>query len=567
MMSFLQFLFGRADGPKANIQFIAVSAICVFTTCVLYFVLQYSLSSIAIRNEIALSSDLIAALKEDNEEIGDGVEGHAELPRVLEASGGDFSVFYRALTQKLSGSDEGTPDVDGTPHEIDICGERIDDVPVCFEPAGEPPGYVVLFGVVLSPVVQEGTDPEGATASSDADNENSELRVLEPLTLPVVVRSNRDLAYIVSVEHSIHSVMRQYEALVFNEEGTPFSAMRLCEGTRRILPAEECEVSQIIEDNLGVLVDDVSNGALPATLLLGPIQFLTLLVFVFIGYRVLGIRLLDTSSRSVFLDNSKQEGEIQSHARLSEMDEAQLQDRIGRFKESTQKSVRDDMIAHAILFRQYQLRSRTPVTDTGDDSGRLQTPTLDGFRDVLLEEADTAIAPLESINETMLKLAFIGTIIGIALALVTARSLDAANPVDEILTKAGMFAAIGSAFGTTLFGVALSIAAAYMIQSASDRWRSQITSSYRLALEQTGDMTSRLSEDALREIVDEVKSYDPRKPSDPFQALGTALIVIILLCAFAAALIYFNIVDLQGLMTSVSDFLGSFRDTLSGEGS
>jgi hypothetical protein len=566
MTNFIQFLFGRGGGPKAVLQFITVSAICVFTTCVLYLVLQYSLSSISIRNQIALSSDLIAALEEDDEEVGDAVEGDVEVARVLETRGGDFSVFYRVLTKKLPGSEEGTVRVDGTPHEISICGARIDGAPMCSEPAGEQSEYVVLFGVVLSPVALEEAEPADAPASSDAGNEDTEARALEPLTLPVVVRSNRDLAYFVSVEHSIHSVMRQYEALVFNEEGTPFSAMRLCEGTRRILPPEECEVSQMIEDNLGVLVDDVSNGALPATLLLGPIQFLTLFTFVFIGYRVLGIRLLDTSSRSVFLDMPKQEGDTESHARLSEMDEAELRDRIDHFKALTQKSVRDDMIAHAILFRQYQMKSRAPMTATRDEEGRLQSPTLDGFRDVLLEEADTAIAPLESVNETMLKLAFIGTIIGIALALVTARSLDAANPVDEILTKAGMFAAIGSAFGTTLFGVALSIAAAFMIQSASDRWRNQITSSYRVALEQTGGMTARLSEDSLQRIIDIVKP-DPPRPTDPFRALGAALIVIISLGTFAAALVYFDIVDIQGLMTSFSDLLASVRGGVWGEGS
>jgi MotA/TolQ/ExbB proton channel family len=95
---------------------------------------------------------------------------------------------------------------------------------------------------------------------------------------------------------------------------------------------------------------------------------------------------------------------------------------------------------------------------------------VEAFREYEISEPDAALGSLDVANEAMLKLAFVGTIWGIGSALFLVRDLDSLDPVARIITKSGMFAGIGTGFGTTMVGVLLSILASLRIQSISSRW-------------------------------------------------------------------------------------------------
>jgi hypothetical protein len=119
--------------------------------------------------------------------------------------------------------------------------------------------------------------------------------------------------------------------------------------------------------------------------------------------------------------------------------------------------------------------STTPYTEISS--------TLEGYRRYLLDAAVARQEPLETLGDTMLKLAFMGTVYGISKALFAARGLDTANPVLKLLAKAEMYSGIGTGFGTTLTGIILSILAAQSRSVLFGAWSEKIGRVYELVLD------------------------------------------------------------------------------------
>lgn len=331
-----------------------------------------------------------------------------------------------------------------------------------------------------------------------------------------VIKSTPGIAPSVMIQHSVHSITRQIEAVAFNEPDTPASALKLCAGTRRTLGRDECQVGGKIEEAVSKLLTPAINDARWATLLLGPIQLITLALFFFVHLEAFGrLRRYALLKTTLLNEISGEDGK----ARFELPDKDDLDNRIQAFNASNMTSIMDEMIAYAILsshqqtlaVQQQSPNGPPPVADgqppaPATDNGKVAT--LEGFRDNMVGEAEARIEPLETMNETMMKLAFVGTVIGIGLALMTARSLDAAHPVEEMLTKAAMFGAIGSAFGTTLLGVSLSIIASTTIQVVSTRWMERIYDAFRTALDQGRRVDPSLASKYGRQIRQKLEKHD-----------------------------------------------------------
>ena len=336
----------------------------------------------------------------------------------------------------------------------------------------------------------------------------------EKLQYPVV-KSVTGLAPAVTIQHSIHSISRQIEAVAFNKPGTPASALKLCAGTRRVLSRDKCQTGGKIEEAIGKLLRPAINDARWATLLLGPIQLITIALFFFVNLEAFGrlrrYALLDTT---LLIEVKGRDGK----ARFELPEEEDLDRRIQTFNASNMTSIMDEMIAYAILSNHQQqavagqpLAADAPAGDGQAQAGQaeiVKVATLEGFRDNMVGEAEAKIEPLETMNETMMKLAFVGTVMGIGMALMTARSLDAAHPVEEMLTKAAMFGAIGSAFGTTLLGVSLSIVASTTIQMVSGIWLGRIYDAFRTALDQGRRIDPTLASKYGRELRQKLQEHD-----------------------------------------------------------
>jgi hypothetical protein len=134
--------------------------------------------------------------------------------------------------------------------------------------------------------------------------------------------------------------------------------------------------------------------------------------------------------------------------------------------------------------------------------------TLESYRNFLQDEAVSRQDILEVLGDTMLKLAFMGTIFGISSALFFARDLDTADPIEKLLAKAGMYAVIGVGFVTTLVG--LSIVASLMRSNLSTRWLNEIGTAYRLILDYG---SGRLREFA-KNLLPETKTFLINGPRD-----------------------------------------------------
>lgn len=376
----------------------------------------------------------------------------------------------------------------------------------------------IILGVVFLP--RDTAEGITGTNAEEVKNELEYPIVQSVLGLAPVVsvqhssQSVAELAPAVSIQHSVHSITRQIEAVAFNEPGTPASALKLCAGTRRALGRDECQVGAQIEEAIGALIRPAINDARWATLLLGPIQLITIALFFFVNLEAFG-RLRRYALLDITLLEEVEGKDGKSRFELPK--EQDLDRRIQTFNASNTTSIMDEMIAYAILSKHQKQAMAVQQVATDELDGGPPLPaghtdvakvaTLEGFRDNMVGEAEAKIEPLESMNETMMKLAFIGTVIGIGMALMTARSLDAANPVDEMLTKAAMFGAIGSAFGTTLLGVSLSIVASTTIQTVSGKWLGRIYDAFRTAVDQSRRIDPSLAskyERGLRQKFDKI---------------------------------------------------------------
>lgn len=159
------------------------------------------------------------------------------------------------------------------------------------------------------------------------------------------------------------------------------------------------------------------------------------------------------------------------------------------------------------------------------------------YRDYLQDDAITRQDFLETLGDTMLKLAFLGTVYGISSALFSARGLDTADPILRLATKADMYSGIGVGFGATLLGILLSIVAAQLRTVLASSWAGRIGIAYQLILDFGVD---RLREEAKKlkpsdfERIHPVPPVPVDRPLNSIERFGLfALIVVLGAIAYA----------------------------------
>jgi len=256
----------------------------------------------------------------------------------------------------------------------------------------------------------------------------------------------------------------------------PVTEMKLCTGTEKLLAAGPCTVTTTIGDliappgkqeGLDYLLSRLRFGAM----ILGVIQFGTLLIFVYTVAEMIGLRWRWVRPKDILFDVTFTD----AGARL--MPKEDLNKEITRLNQRR---------VHGIGDRLYR---RGIAAGLGDESWERSSETSDivetveSYRVFLLDDAIARQDFLETLGDTMLKLAFLGTIYGISSSLFSARGLDTADPIVKLLAKADMYAGIGLGFGATFVGIVFSIIAAQMRTNLGAAWAGRIATAYRLILD------------------------------------------------------------------------------------
>ena len=350
-----------------------------------------------------------------------------------------------------------------------------------------------------------------------------------------------------AIVHSTQSVLRSIERIAFNPPEDRFSGVKLCAGTQKKLSSEECSTSAaietILEDGVGAEIKNFRTS----TLVFGHIQFLTLAVFLFITQEAIGRGLRwVVPGATLTKPNPAKPGAERF------LDPGELKQAVDRYSSASVRSIPDRLSARALALssetRGSEETHRDQAAKEVDDGAPVENreisrvaaaggSTVEGYRDFLQNEADSRVESLHTANEVMLKLAFVGTIWGIGAALFSARSLDTADPVMKIVAKADMFGSIGTAFGTTLVGVVLSIFAAAIIQSLTSSWMQRINSSYQNTISLYSEIVSSGNLMTIdKGLIDLLVTPSPPPSAQKrnlFETLGILTTVVIVLTVLA----------------------------------
>jgi hypothetical protein len=193
----------------------------------------------------------------------------------------------------------------------------------------------------------------------------------------------------------------------------------------------------------------IRNGAL----LLGFVQWLTLAVFFYALLETLGLSLRWLMPPSFLANNYGPSSPVTTYATLYQ-DVAQT----------------TDMRVRAYFDTFMEMGTVVALNGSRADV----RSSLRNLRDHLVEHAVSKEDLLDMLGDTMLKIAFMGTVFGIGTALYYARDLDVADPLLRLTAKSQMYAGIGMGFGATLVGIALSVAAAKFRHALSEAWSRKI---------------------------------------------------------------------------------------------
>jgi hypothetical protein len=280
------------------------------------------------------------------------------------------------------------------------------------------------------------------------------------------------------LEASIDMMLRDIERVAFQPPAAPGAAgrsnnvaeLRLCSGTRELLRGPACALTETIrlclEGNAcptrtgsqSVSIDttlaSIISRRQTAALLLGEIQFLTLVAFIYSIIECIGLWSLYVRPRArLFLLKDE---------KIDPIDDKNLQSEIDRYQKNNIRPIGDYIFISSLAKNEAM---------------------ADIHRNFLQSDAESRIASVERISDIMLKLAFAGTIIGIGAALFSARGLDTANPVEKLAIKSAMFAGIGVAFGTTLVGIVLSLISGVVTDRIGRIWEEKINRNYQRVLD------------------------------------------------------------------------------------
>lgn len=300
----------------------------------------------------------------------------------------------------------------------------------------------------------------------------------------------------VKIKASPETMLRDIEALAFNGPKASDVDLKLCSGTRELADSTQCMVTARIREVLsgeaeGASIDYEINRIRMISLFLGFFQLLTSAIFFFAMLETGALWARWVAPQPTLFAIKVPDGTIDptTVANISG-------DKISAFLRSGRPSIGDRIFFQGLLAAaQYvgggraDLSQRPPDSSTGTaaESKQIRIATvverLAVFRQHLLDDAQGLIERLETLGDTMLKLAFMGTVFGISSALFSARGLDTADPVLRLLAKSEMYSGIGVGFGTTLTGIILSIIAAQARSSLFETWTGRIGRSFERVLD------------------------------------------------------------------------------------
>lgn len=474
MMKFIDIVFGPEGGPLKFILRLIKFFICLVIAYYLHGALTSSLTTIKSENLSALAKQLALANKE------------------LESAGIEFCVEKNQVSSELK--------------SIVACKSK-----------------TIVLGFRIK-------------KNETKQNENKTEKDFDA----ILVKSYSRFGIVANptVEHSVHSLMRSVErqAIVKDDKKKPAAKSELCAGTARKLKDEQCKISESIEKLLTkVLQDDIIGDYRFATLFLGSIQFFTLAVFLLILLETAGRYLRWVAPRPTLISPKAIREDI---AEIGEINTSE--EKLEAYRKARVRSIEDRLIFRALSTEakledniQDMDLEKTPV-EQSDISPAVRT-NLSDYLTFMRQESESSLESLHTANDIMLKLAFAGTILGIGDALFSARNLDVADPVEKVLVKAEMFGGIGTAFGTTLLGVILSIFVSIVLQAVASSWVNRMERSYEFALALT-DSVATLELPKRRKILSlfQFKDDHNRKKTNRLNRLelffiGIVVIVFILL--------------------------------------
>lgn len=323
---------------------------------------------------------------------------------------------------------------------------------------------------------------------------------------------------------SIDVLLRRTEVVW---RGKPGQEKVLCAESRKLLDPTSCNIIENLRRKLqsgdGVALVQHLQHVRWGAFLLGPIQLLTLAVFFFTAIETAGLllRWLGAPSYVAALVDTG------LRVPLEPQDKAEF-DR--KLETASAQRVR----AFVDRFLEKALSPSTTAAET----------RLRNYRDMLVDDCTTHIDMLEMLGDTMLKIAFLGTVFGIGNSLFEARNLDAADPLDRLGAKSAMYAGIGMGFGATLVGIFLSIIAAKLRTGLSAAWLAGIDRAWREATtfyETNYHSVAAISQPAVSGVVPIRPRYSPIKPKAKLvDRILTFFGLICILLIVAAAVLFIS---------------------------
>lgn len=275
----------------------------------------------------------------------------------------------------------------------------------------------------------------------------------------------------IHIKSSADSISRMIERVAFNSENVPVTELKLCAGTQKLLTGGYCRVTTEVQTELARAIDPLMQRLRVGSLFVGVVQWATLAVFIYGAFESFGLWLR-------WVAPAKKLYEVRPQGSGSRLEPVcDLVKEVEKYQQSSVHGLGDRLFLRTLLAANTNDPERK--TPTNEET----VSTLESYRVYLVDDASSRQESLEMLGDTMLKLAFLGTVFGISEALFAARGLDTADPFFKLSTKSEMYSGIGIGFGTTLVGIVLSILAALLRSNLSKAWDGRISEAYRLILD------------------------------------------------------------------------------------
>jgi hypothetical protein len=345
------------------------------------------------------------------------------------------------------------------------------------------------------------------------------------------------------ITESTDTLLRNIELAAFNGVDTAVNQIKLCTGTRSLLDGDNCaqtsRIGKILAppESASANLDSTINRLRVGSLFTGPIQFGTFCLFLYATFETIGLwlRWVAPTDKMYQASELQLEGDERPIVVVHPRSPAES---LSLLAESKVRSVGD----------------RLYIVDlkAAGDAGDLSPPATQeefisihsSYRTFLQDDAVMRQEHLETLGDTMLKLAFLGTVYGISTALFSARGLDTADPIRRLLIKGDMYSSIGIGFGTTLVGILLSIVAAQFRSKLAASWSVKIGEAYQLILDFG---VARMKEVARGLTPVQLIGLNPDPPSRKTHSTFEVFGVIVFTMVIVAVLFYFRFEIWAGL--------------------